>query len=156
LAGQVLKLNGWPLAHVTLEIDGGPGGVKTQTDGTGRFLLKGLTPGHHVMWINGATANRANASYGIYEVGVTILANKTNVLNYTIWMTRLDMADAVNIPSLTLSETIIKNPSIPGLELHIPANTTITDRNGKIVRQVTITPIPLDKPPFPLPAGVQV
>ncbi len=133
----------------------GPPSISNVTCSSGQ-PLKGLTPGHHVMWINGATANHSSASYGIYEVGVTIVPNKTNVLNYTIWMTRLDTAHAVNIPSPTLSETVITNPGIPGLELHIPANTTITDRNGKIVRQVTITPIPLDKPPFPLPAGVQV
>ncbi|HEY6971173.1 MAG TPA: DUF6531 domain-containing protein [Candidatus Angelobacter sp.] len=32
----------------------------------------------------------------------------------------------------------------------------ITDRFGKVVRQIGITPIPVDRPPFPLPAGVQV
>jgi RHS repeat-associated protein len=152
VAGQVLKLNGWPLEHVTLEIDG----QRARTDATGRFLLKGLVPGHHVLWIDATTANHAGATYGTYEVGVTVLANKTNVLNYTIWMTRLDMAHAMNIPSPTTQETILTNPSLPGLELHLPPNTTITDRKGKVVRQISITPVPLDKPPFPLPAGVEV
>ncbi len=152
LAGQVLKLSGWPLQHVTLEMDG----QKTRTDGTGRFLLKGLTAGHHVLWIDATTANQPGATFGVYEVGVTILPNKTNVLNYTIWMTRLDMAHAVTIPSPTLVETVLTNPSLPGLELHLPPGTTITDRHGKVVRQVSITPVPLDKPPFPLPAGIQV
>lgn len=152
VAGQVLKLNGWPLEHVTLEIDG----QKARTDATGRFLLKGLVPGHHVLWIDATTANHAGATYGTYEVGVTVLANKTNVLNYTIWMTRLDMTHAMNIPSPTTQETILTNPSLPGLELHLPPNTTITDRKGRVVRQITITPVPLDKPPFPLPAGVEV
>ena len=152
VSGQVLKLNGWPLEHVTLAIDN----KKAHTDTTGRFLIKGITPGHHVLWIDATTANRPNASYGTYEVGVTVLPNKTNVLNYTIWMTRLDMAHAVNIPSPTRQETVVTNPALPNLELHLPPNMTITDRNGKVVRQVTITPVPLDKPPFPLPAGVDV
>jgi hypothetical protein len=152
VAGQVLKLNGWPLEHVTLEIDG----QKTRTDATGRFLMKSVLPGHHVLWIDATTANHAGATYGTYEVGVTVLANKTNVLNYTIWMTRLDMAHAMNIPSPTTQETILTNPSLPGLELHLPPNTTITDRKGRAVRQISITPVPLDKPPFPLPAGVEV
>jgi RHS repeat-associated protein len=152
LAGQVLRLDGWPLQHVTLEMDG----RKTQTDSTGRFLLKGLTPGHHVLWIDATTANHPNSTYGVYEVGVTVLPNKTNVLNYTIWMTRLDMAHAIRIPSPTTTETVLTNPSMPGLELHLPAGTTITDRTGKVVRQVSITPVPLDKTPFPLPAGVKV
>ncbi|HEY6254148.1 MAG TPA: RHS repeat-associated core domain-containing protein, partial [Candidatus Angelobacter sp.] len=152
LAGQVLKLNGWPLEHVTLEIDG----EKTRTDSTGRFLLTNLAPGHHVLWIDGATANHERVQYGVYEVGVTILAGKTNVLNYTIWMTRLDTDHTVTIPSPTTREMVITNPGLPGLELHLPAGTVITDRYGKVVHQVGITAIPVDKPPFPLPGGVQV
>jgi YD repeat-containing protein len=152
LAGQVLKLDGWPLENTTLEIDG----KRVRTDSTGRFLLAGIAPGHHVLWIDGSTASREGATYGVYEVGATILPNKTNVLNYTIWMTRLDTAHAVKLSSPTNAETVITNPLLPGLELHLPAHTVITDRNGKIVRQVSITPVPVDKPPFPLPAGVQV
>src|SRR5437588_1682471 len=75
LAGQALKLNGWPLEHVTLEIDG----KRVRTDHSGRFLLKDLKAGHHVLWIDGSTANEG-VTYGVYEVGVTILPNKTNVL----------------------------------------------------------------------------
>lgn len=152
LAGQVLKLNGRPLEHVTLEMEG----KKAETDHTGRFLLPGLTAGHHVLWIDGATASAAEASYGVYEVGVTISPDKTNVLNYTIWMTRLDKAHAVTIPSPTTTETVITNPNLPGLEFHLPANTVITDWYGRVVHEVGITAIPLNKPPFPLPAGVQV
>jgi YD repeat-containing protein len=152
LAGQVLKLSGWPLRHVTLEIDK----QKVRTDSTGRFLIKGLSPGHHVLWIDGSTANGPNATYGLYPVGVTILPNKTNVLNYTVWMTRLDIANAVTIPSPTAKEMVITTPNLPGVELHLPANTVIRDRFSKMVRQVTITPVPLNKPPFPLPPGVQL
>jgi len=152
LAGQVLKLDGWPLENTTLEMEG----RRVHTDSTGRFLLQGIMPGHHVLWIDGTTANNDNATYGLYEVGATVLPNKTNVLNYTIWMTRLDTAHAVRIPSPTHAELVITNPLLPGLELHLPPNTVITDRSGKAVRQISITPIPIDKPPFPLPAGVQV
>jgi hypothetical protein len=152
LAGQILKLNGWPLEHVTLEIDGN----STRSDSTGRFLLRGITPGHHILWIDGSTANHSNASYGVYPVGVTITASKTNILDYTVWMTRLDTAHAINIASPTTRDLIITNPDLPGVELHLPAHTVIRDRYGKVVRQITITPIPLNKPPFPLPPGVQL
>jgi RHS repeat-associated protein len=152
LSGQVLKLNGWPLEHVTLQM----GNKSVQTDSTGRFLLRSLAAGHQVLVIDAQTASRSNAAYGRYEVGVTVLPKKTNVLNYTIWMTQLDMAHAVNIPSPTRTETVITNPELPGLELHLPPNTVITDAQGKTVRQISITPIPLSQPPFPLPAGVRV
>ena len=152
LAGQVLKLNGWPLERVTLQMDG----KEAKTDETGRFLLRGLTAGHHVLWIDSSTANRAGATYGTYEVGVTISAGKTTVLNYTIWQAKLDTVHVVHLPSPTREETIITNPNLPGLELHIPAGTTITDRYGKVVHDVGMTAIPLPQPPFPLPAGVEV
>ncbi|MBZ5520893.1 MAG: Ig-like domain-containing protein [Acidobacteriia bacterium] len=152
LSGQVLKLNGRPLEHVTLQI----GNKRVQTDSTGRFLLRDLTAGHQVLIIDGQTASRSNAVYGRYEVGATVLPKQTNVLNYTIWMTELDMAHAVTIPSPTNTETIITNPNLRGLELRLPPNTVITDAAGKTVHQISITPIPLNQPPFPLPAGVRV
>ncbi len=71
-------------------------------------------------------------------------------------MTALDMAHAVTIPSPTTAATVITTPHIPGLELHLPARTVIRDRHGNRVTQVTITPIPVDRPPFPLPAGTDV
>jgi RHS repeat-associated protein len=151
LAGQVLKLDGNPLRHVTLMIDGG----RAFTDDTGRFLLQNLKPGHHSMLIIASSANTALRTYGIYEVGVDITARITNVLRYTIWQTPLDTARTVTIPSPTLSETVIRSPLLPGLELHIPAHTVITGYDGKVVTQINVTPIPLDRPPFPLP-NVQV
>jgi hypothetical protein len=151
LAAQVLKLDGNPLQHVTLVI----GNRKTLTDGTGRFLLKDIPVGHSSMMVLANTANTKLRSYGIYEIGVDVKKGITNVLRYTIWMTPLDTAHTVIIPSPTLSETIIKSPYMPGLELHIPANTVITGYDGKVVTEINITPIPLDRPPFPLPT-VQV
>lgn len=147
VAGQVLKLDGTPLKHVKLMI----GDHRAFSDGTGRFLLTNIPSGHSSMMILGDTANTTTRSYGIYEVGVDIKAGVTNVLRYIIWMTPLDTAHAVKIPSPTTAETVITTPLLPGLELHIPANTVITDYYGKPVTEISITPIPLDRPPFPLP-----
>jgi RHS repeat-associated protein len=151
VAGKVLKLDGTPLHHVTLLM----GGRRVISDGTGRFLLANIPSGHASMTILGSTANTSTRTYGTYEVGVDVRARITNVLPYIIWMTPLDTAHAVKISSPTTTETVITNPRLPGLELHIPANTVITDYYGKPVTEISITPIPLDRPPFPLPA-VQV
>ncbi len=83
-------------------------------------------------------------------------AGGTSVLSYTIWMPEIDTAHAATIPVPTASETVITTPLIPGLEFHMPANTTITDSDGNVVNQVSITPIPVAQPPFPLPPGVHV
>jgi hypothetical protein len=152
LAGQVLLLSGRPLAGVTLEIDG----TSVETDRSGRFLLTNVPGGWHELVIDGRSASRGRRRFGRFEYGLTIVAGRTNVLPFTIWMPVLDTARAVRIPSPTTREVVVTTPLIPGLELHIPPGTTITDEDGKVVREVSITPIPVDRPPFPLPNGVQV
>jgi RHS repeat-associated protein len=152
LSGRVLQLSGAPLSHVLMQVEE----RKTYTDGTGRFLLEDLKPGHHALIIDGAAAQLRNQTFGIYEAGVDIRPDQTNLLHYTIWMTALDMQHAVTIPSPTMQEIVIKTPAIPGLELHIPPNTVIRDLQGRVVTQISITAIPVNKPPFPLPVGVHV
>jgi RHS repeat-associated protein len=147
LAGQVLKLNGEPLEHVTLEI----GNRRAQSDSTGRFLLTDIPAGHQVLIIEGATANTVGKKYGRFEFGDEIKAGVTNKLDFKIWMSLLDMAHEITIPSPTTKETVLTTPTMPGLELHLQPGTVITDASGKVVTKITITPIPLDRPPFPLP-----
>jgi RHS repeat-associated protein len=154
LAGQVLLLNGEPLQGVTLEI----GRNRARTDRTGRFLMAlGSAPsGWEEMLINGTSANSPGRTYGIFEVAAQIVGKETAPLPYTIWMPAIDTANAVRIASPTTSETVITTPRISGLELHLPPNTVVTDHDGRVVREISITPIPVTQPPFPLPAGVEV
>jgi hypothetical protein len=151
LAGKVLTLTGQPLSDVTISVNGS----STRTDSSGRFLLNAQA-GRYVMLIDGRTANRPGRTYGIFRTRVDIKDGQTNVLDYTIWMPKLDMARAVTIPSPNGRDIVITNPSIPGLELHLPAGTVIRDLEGKTVTQLSITPIPTDRPPFPLPQGFKV
>src|SRR5260370_22167815 len=152
LSGQVLTIDGNPLGNVTVQVGNG----KVLSDGSGRFLLPGVQGGNGVLLIDGTSANRGAKTYGIFEVAVSVAPRVTNVLPYTIWMPVLDTPHAVTIPSPTTQETMVTNPLMPGLELHIPAGTTITDIHGQVVRTIPITPVPLDRPPFPLPVGVDV
>src|SRR6266852_700468 len=152
VSGQALQLNGRPLANVTLKV----GDQSTRSDGTGRFLLQNIEKGHQVLVIEGQTANGPRATYGLFEVGVDIVAGQTKVLNYKIWMTALDTAHAVPIPSPTVVDTTITTPLLPGLKLILPPKTVIYDHYGHVVHKVDITPIPVNRPPFPLPRGVPV
>ena len=154
LAGQVLTLDGKPLRNVTLQISGST--AQTQTDNTGRFLLQAITSGHQVLKIDGRSASTPAKTYGIFRVGVDIMGGQTDVLGYTIWMPKLDMQHAVTIASPTTSDVSQTTPSIPGLELQLPAGTVIRGVDGETVTQISITPIPVDRPPFPLPSGINV
>ena len=149
LAGQVLRLDGRPLSRVRLEMEG----RETRTDGTGRFLLllDGLVTGEHTLEIDGHTASRPGRTYGFYEARISLTAGQTTALPFTIWSPLIDTAHQVTIPSPTPAETVVSTPQIPGLELHLPAGTIIRDEDGEIVRTLTISPVPLDRTPFPLP-----
>ena len=151
LAGQVLRLNGAPLQAVTLELEG----RTARTDQSGRFLLivDNLESGEHTLEIDGRTANRGNKTYGFYEARIRVHAGITNTLPFTIWSPVLDTAHAVSIPSPTSAETVVTSPGVPGLELHLPAGTVIRDEDHNVVKTLTITPIPLDRTPFPLPTN---
>jgi len=152
LTGQVLRLNGRPLADVTLEI----GKRKARADSTGRFLLASLPAGWHELTIDARTANRPGAVYGLFEARVEILKQVTTVLPFTIWMPKLDTAHRVTLPSPTAQEIVVTTPRIPGLEVHIPPGSVLRDEDGNVATEVSITAIPVDRPPFPLPQGVQV
>jgi RHS repeat-associated protein len=150
VSGRVLRLDGRPLADVTLRLEG----QTTRSDRTGRFLLRvdSLATGEHTLVIDARTANRPARTYGFYEARIGAYAGKTTVLPFTIWSPVLDTAHAVTIPSPTTAETVITTPTMPGLELHLPAGTVITDEDHHVVRTVSLTPIPLDRTPFPMPA----
>ena len=119
-------------------------------------MLPSIADGHQVMIIDGRTASKPGRTYGTFKVGVEIEPGKTNVLPYTIWMPKLDMGHAVTITSPTTGEQVITNPLIPGLELRLPAGTVIRDLDGNTATQISITPVPTDRPPFPLPNGFHV
>jgi hypothetical protein len=71
-------------------------------------------------------------------------------------MPKLDLTHRVTIPSPTTSDVMVTTPYIPGLELHLPPQTVIRDEDGTPVTQVSITAIPVDRPPFPLAKNVDV
>jgi hypothetical protein len=153
LTGQVLRLNGQPLKNATLNV----GTVKTLTDDSGRFILNGLASGRQELVIDGRHDGAGTLRpYGYYVAGVDLKPNKLNELRYTIWMPKIRAKDIRRIASPTKQETVITHPDAPGLELRIPSGTVIRDRDGNIVTDLAITPVPVDQAPFPLPENFPV
>ncbi len=147
LAGQALKLNGLPLVglHVAIEDTS----VAAVTDANGQFLLAGLPAGHQVLVVEGGTID--GQRYGTFAIGVQIAAHTETTLDAPVWMTPLDPAGDHRIASPTRVPVRLTTPRIPGLEVVLPAGTVIRDAAGRIVRNLNITAIPLDRPSFPLP-----
>ena len=148
LSGQVLRLNGQPLADVTLQI----GSHSAQTDSTGRFLLPGIASGQQELIMDGSTANRPGRTYATFDYGVAVEDRTTTVLPFTIWMPLLDMQHATALPAPTPHEIVARSPRIPGLEVHVPAGVVLQSDNGPLP-VISLTQIPVDRPPYPLPPG---
>jgi RHS repeat-associated protein len=151
LAGQVLRVDGLPLAGVAVSIGGT--NADTRTGRAGRFLMDELPAGHQVLVVHGE--GPGTRRFGTYEIGVDLTAEKTTALKDTIWLTPLDRAGNLHVDSPTKHAVSLKTPRVPGLEVEIPAGTTINDDDGP-VGGLNITAIPLDRPPFPLPPFVTV
>jgi RHS repeat-associated protein len=153
LSGQALALDGLPLQDVRVAVEDTD--IASESDSTGRFLLSGLPAGHHVVVIDGETVP-GHERYGVYEVGVSLAAGRTTTLEQTVWLTPLDKAGDRRVGSPTKRETVLTTPQIPGLEVRIPAGTTITNDDGQHVRNLNLTAIPVERPPFALPPFVDV
>lgn len=160
LAGQVLNLNGLPLPNTALHV----GGVATRTDAYGRFLLSPLAAGRQAMVIDGMSVSRPGKLYGTFEALVDVREGRTNVLPYTVWLPLIDTGNATRLPVPTRAKLAARTQRIPGLEVNIAADTVLRFpagghqhggmKHGSAVMEVlTITPIPVDRAPFPVPAG---
>ncbi len=153
LAGQALGLNGLPLAGVRLSLEGSS--LSAETDREGRFLLAGVPAGHQVFVIDGESVP-GDRRYGSYEAGVDLADHKTTTLDYKIWLTPLDRAGDRRIDSPTKRETNLRTPSVPGLEVRIPAGTVIRNAAGRTVKNLNISAVPVNQTPFPLPPFVPI
>jgi RHS repeat-associated protein len=127
----------------------------TRTDSTGRFLLTELEAGPQEILYNGYTASTPGHLYAMCENGVNIAPGLTNILPYTVWLPAIDTRHATSIPVPTTREVVATNPVMPGLEVHIPAGVRLLTHHGTYLSTLTLTPIPVDRAPFPVPEGTQ-
>jgi RHS repeat-associated protein len=147
LAGRALRLNGAPLVGATVTV----GDSTALTGSAGEFLLTGLRPGRAILQIDGASASTPDRTYGSFQIGVDLVRGRTSTLEQVIWMPLLDTEHTVRVSFPTRREIVITNPTMPGLEVRIPAGARITDDAGEPVREIGLTPVPLDRTPFPMP-----
>ncbi|GAB2811316.1 polymorphic toxin-type HINT domain-containing protein [Lentzea nigeriaca] len=144
VVGTVQSTDGKPLAGVTVSARD----KKATTDADGKFTLIGLTDGHVSLRVDGRTTGR---SFGTFDIGVDVKQGQVLVLPHTVFLPEIDRNSVVHVPSPTITETVLTTKSIPGLEVRIPAGTVIRDADGNVATELSLTPIPIDRPPFPLP-----
>jgi len=152
LYGTVRRIDDKPLANATVAI----GKLATQTDKQGRFVLTKVPSGHQVLLVDGSSANQNDAEYGQFFASVSIVDGKANAVPYNLYVPRITARDKVAFAASRTTETVISHPTIPGLEIHIPAGTVIRDRNGHVLTELAVVPLPVDRSPVPLPANFPV
>jgi RHS repeat-associated protein len=153
LAGQVETSRGAPLAGVRVSVSGGwgPDGYSTVTDSHGQFLLSHLDPGRHRLTIDGSELT-GGRDYGVYSEPVELPRGRTSVLPWISYLTPI--AAGVPIASPTTHQVTLTTSRIPGLKVLIPAGTVIRDRNGNLVRSLSITRLPTARTPMPWGPGM--
>jgi len=148
VAGRVLVINGRPLPGVKVT----SGSSEAFTDDAGRFVLTGLEAGRVVLTVDARSTGLGARSFGIYQIGADAVEDVTTPLDHTIWLTAIDQSSVVHIDSYPLPERlVITSDEMPGFEVHIPRGATIVDSEGQEVHDITLTQLPVDRPPFPDP-----
>jgi len=153
LLGRIRTTQGRPLAGIRVSI----GRSHAVTNRNGRFRLTKLVPGRRTLLIDGTRLRRGAARYGSHEAAVIIQPTLRSDLPFTVWMQKLDRKRTMTLPKGILKKPfILRTAAIPGLQVRFPKGSKVVDRRGRQVRRMSITRIPIKRPPHPLPAGVRV
>ncbi|MEZ5079631.1 MAG: RHS repeat-associated core domain-containing protein [Thermoleophilia bacterium] len=140
--GRVRGVGGKALARVRVRI----GRRIAMTNRRGVFRVKGLAPGPRTMLIDARRIGR-----GVYQYVTTVQPTRVTRLSAPVWLPRLDRR-VLPIPARTGRRGfVVRARSISGLEIHLPPRSRVVDARGRTVRGLTITRIPIRKPPHPLP-----
>jgi len=157
LAGRVLSTEGVPIPGCTVSAPApsGPDATAT-TDGAGNFLLIGLQAGPaRPIFIQPP----ANTVYPRIKEPADVTANQSNTVPYIFYLPAID---PLNTPINPNGDTVVGStrPGLEKLQMTIPLNVslrTLDANNNPIgtVTHVSITPVPVDRTPAPLPAGTR-
>jgi RHS repeat-associated protein len=149
LSGRVLSTDNQPIIGATISLDG----HTAMTDAAGAFLLVGVTAGvDRPVMIDGRTASAPNRTYPVLAEPATIIAGQANAVPYVFYLPPIDIqTEVIIVPGQT---TVIGTPRVPGLQLTVPAGANLRNRDNTPVTRVSITPVPIDRTPTPLPPNV--
>src|SRR5262249_40989992 len=145
-----------PIPGVTVTL----GSAFTLTDAGGNFVLLAPPAGANMLLVDGRTASTPGAQYPPVEVNVSVATSGPTRVPFVVYLPKLDTANTITLPTDAtgaMTTTVqATTPTIPGLIVTIPQGTRIIGPDGNPVRQITITPVPVDRSPMPFPPGVSV
>src|SRR2546426_3002542 len=149
LSGRVLSTDKDPIVGATVSLDG----KTATTDAAGSFLLAGVTAGPaRPLMVDGRTASAPNRTYPVIAEPANVVAGQANVIPYNFYLPPIDVQYEVDV--VPNQNTVATNPRVAGLLMTVPAGANLRNRDGSPVTRVSITPLPIDRTPTPLPSDV--
>ncbi len=157
-----------PLAGVIITVDGAEQTLRATTDATGSFRLEPAPSGRFFVHVDGRNAVGSSWPGGHYYPFIgkaweavpgrtNNLAGGTGVIHLprVIAGTLQPVSATVDTEITFPAEVLLQNPALEGVAITVPANALFAD-NGTRGGRVGIAPVPPDRLPEPLPAGLQL
>ena len=151
LAGRVLSTENVPIPNCAVSAPAPSGSdVTATTDGAGNFLLIGLQSGpKRPIFIQPPTGS----VYPAIKEPADVAANQYNTVPYTFYLPAID---PLNTPINPNGPTDVTSARVPGLKMTIPQGVRLRVLGSSAdVTHVSITPVPFDRTPAPLPGSVR-
>src|SRR6185369_7116621 len=111
-------------------------GHSATTDAAGAFLLTGVTAGvNRPVMIDGRTASAPNRTYPVLAEPATIVAGQANAVPYVFYLPPIDVEhEKIIVPG---QQNVVTTPRVPGLQLTVPANANLRNRDNTPVTRVS-------------------
>jgi len=159
-----------PLANVQITVDGMEQTMRTFTDNNGFFRLQPCPAGRFFVHIDGRTVTNVSAGirypdlayYPAVGKAWEAVPGRTNNLAAGTGQIYLPLVAAGTLQPVSLTEDTqinfppevgAQNPAWAGVSIIVPANALYSDTGGR-GGKVGLAPVPSDRLPEPLPAGI--
>lgn len=157
-----------PLVGVTVTVDGAEETLRATTDAQGFFRLSPAPAGRFFVHVDGRTAVGSQWPAGDYYPFVgkaweAVAGVETNLaggsgeifLPFIRQGTLQDVSPTQDTAVKLPAEVVAENPDLAEVQLVVPAN-SLFDNNGARGGRVGMAPVPPDRLPEPLPAGLNL
>ncbi len=146
--GQVAATTGEPLVNVRVLA----AGQTVYTDVNGKFSFTNLPVGITLFHFQtDAVSNPGN--YTPVNLAFEVLENQNTLWDRPVYLVKFDPSQGVMVQSNSPVPQTVTNPTLPGVQLVIPANTAIKFPDGGTNEVVTIINVPVDQAPNCLGPG---
>ncbi len=153
IAGIVMDTNGNPLPQATVGILNT--NVKVQTDEGGVFVINAGRTGDQTLVIDGSTilqtSTGAHRKFSQVSIAVNIGIGQKNTLDRPIYLHPILQDGSETVVTAT-ADTVVENPSAPGVSIDIPAETAQFP-NGLNSGVISMALISSDKATISTPPG---